>query len=182
VRPRYLAWREPFVCSALPAIIDDETLPSWAGGGSVDGLLREALHDALDRLEQHLGAERSAWRWGAMHRVRFAHPLARMAGLDPIFVAADHEFGGDEQTVLQGGFDARDGFDAVVVPSYRVIVDVGDVDGARAVLPTGVSGHPGSPHWNDQAASWIAGELRPAPVSRAAIDAAAQHVLRLAPE
>jgi len=117
-----------------------------------------------------------------MHRVRFAHPLGRMPGLGPIFVAADEELGGDEQTVLQGGFDAREGFDAVVVPSYRVVVDLGDVDRARAVLPTGVSGHPGSPHWNDQTPSWIGGELRAAPISPDAIDRAGQHRLRLAPE
>ena len=90
--------------------------------------------------------ERGGWRWGALHRVRFAHPLARMPGLAPVFVAAEHELGGDEQTVLQGGFDARDGFDAAVVPSWRFVADLADLDRlARACAPTGQSGQPGVP-------------------------------------
>ena len=98
-----------------------------------------------------------------------------------MFVAAEHELPGDEQTVLQGGADARDGFEAVVVPSFRMVADLGDVDRSMAVAPTGQSGNPASPHWNDQAPLWIAGELRPAPVTRRAVEAAADRLLRLLP-
>ncbi|MGZ8626150.1 MAG: penicillin acylase family protein, partial [Actinomycetota bacterium] len=140
-----------------------------------------ALGGALAMLTERLGPDRAGWRWGALHGVRFAHPLARMPGLDAVFVAAEHELSGDEQTVLQGGFDARHGFQAVVVPSWRLVADLGDVDRSMAVLPTGQSGNPASPHWNDQAPLWIGGELRPAPVTRAAVEAAATHRLRLLP-
>jgi penicillin amidase len=98
-----------------------------------------------------------------------------------MFVAAEHELGGDEQTVMQGGFDGRNGFEPAVVPSWRIVADLGDVDRSMAVLPTGQSGNPTSPHWNDQAARWIAGELRPAPVTRGAVEAAAEHRLALLP-
>jgi penicillin amidase len=132
-------------------------------------------------LDDRLGADRSAWRWGALHRVRFAHVLARMPALGPVLVAAEHELGGDEQTILQAGFDARDGFDAAVVPSWRFVADLADVDRSMAVLPTGQSGNPASPHWNDQAPLWIGGSLRPAPVTRTAVEAAAVRTLRLLP-
>jgi penicillin amidase len=104
-----------------------------------------------------------------------------MPGLEAMFVAAEHELPGDEQTVLQGGADARDGFEAVVVPSWRLVADLGDVDGSVAVLPTGESGNPASPHWNDQAEAWAADELRPLPFSRPAVEAAAVHRLELLP-
>ena len=132
-------------------------------------------------LEERLGPDRSDWRWGALHRVRFAHVLARMPALGPVLVAADHELGGDEQTILQGGFDARDGFEAAVVPSWRIVAELADVDRSMAVLPTGQSGNPASPHWNDQAPLWIGGTLRPAPVTRKAVEAMAVRTLMLVP-
>jgi penicillin amidase len=104
-----------------------------------------------------------------------------MPGLAPMFVAAEHELGGDEQTVNQAGFDGREGFDPAVVPSWRFVADLADPDRSMAVMPTGQSGNPVSAHWNDQAPLWIAGRLRPAPVTRPAVEAAATHRLTLRP-
>ncbi len=179
---RYHAWREAFVCVALPELLRRDP-PAWAAtdGAGWDVLLGESLRAAIALLAERLGPDRGAWRWGGLHRVRFAHVLARMPGLAPLFVAAEHELGGDEQTVLQGGFDAREGFDPAVVPSWRLVADLGDVDRSAAVAPTGQSGNPASPHWNDQAPLWIAGELRPAPVTRPAVEAAARRRLLLRP-
>lgn len=177
---RYLAWREVFVCTALPRLLGGAP-PTWTGLSDWDELLLDALDAALERLTDRLGRDRTAWRWGGLHRVRFAHPLARMPGLEPIFVAAEHELGGDEQTVLQAGFDGRSGFEPAVVPSYRVVVELADVDRTRAVLPTGQSGHPASAHWNDQASMWSEGRLRPAPVSQEAVRALADRLLFLHP-
>ncbi len=175
----YFAWREPFVCAALPAMLEERIPPP--AGGSWDELVPAALDDALDELEQRLGADQRAWRWGALHRVRFAHPLARFPGAGPLFVAAEHELGGDEQTVLQSGIDAHLGYEAVVVPSWRFVADLADPDRSAAVLTTGQSGNPASPHWNDQAGLWASGELRPCPVTRAAVEAAAERSLVLLP-
>jgi penicillin amidase len=179
---RYHAWREAFVCRALPRLLAAEP-PPWAPEAAAGwgGILGGALREALGQLRDRLGADRGDWRWGALHRVRFGHPLARMPGLAPMFVAAEHELGGDEQTVLQAGFDARGGFEAAVVPSWRFVADLADVDRSVAVSPTGQSGNPASPHWNDQAPLWIAGELRPAPVTRAGVEAAAERALVLRP-
>jgi penicillin amidase len=176
---RYCARREAFVCRALPRLLEGD-VPAWIAGGysSWTELLRVALREALAFLEGDLGVDRAAWRWGAVHRVRFAHPLAGMPGLGALFVAAEHELGGDEQTVLQAGFDARLGFDVVVAPSWRLVVDISDADHARSVLPTGQSGNPASAQWNDQASLWVSGELRPGPVSR---DAGGMTTLLLEP-
>jgi penicillin amidase len=77
--------------------------------------------------------------------------------------------------------DGRGSFDAAVVPTWRLVADLGDLDASMAVLPTGQSGNPASPHWSDQAPLWIDGRLRPAPVTRAAVEAAARRRLTLRP-
>jgi len=161
----YLVWREWFVCRTLPSILDDGRL-------SV-----ETLRGALDAANAA-----SSGTWGDQHRVRFAHPLARIPGLERLFVAAEHPLGGDEQTVLQGGIDGRGGSAAAaVVPSCRLVFDLGDLDRSASVLTTGQSGNPASPHWADQAPLWIAGELKPAPVTEDGLLAATVATLRLVP-
>ena len=175
----YVAAREAFVCAALPALLEAGDPPPR--GETWSDLLGSSLEAALDRLEQELGADPAGWRWGALHHARFAHPLARLPGLGALFVAAEHEVGGDEQTVMQSGVDGRIGFDAVVVPSWRQVVDLSNVDATLAVMSTGQSGNPASPHWNDQSPMWAAGELRPCPFTRPAVEAAAEHRLVLFP-
>jgi penicillin G amidase len=161
----YLTDRELFRCRALPELVEAGRL----SGDELDG----AVAAAWDRCTEVLGPDPSSWRWGDIHRARFAHPLGRMRGLEPLFVAADHPLGGDEQTVRNAGFEGEGPFDVYVVPSWRAVYDLSNLDDSKGILPTGQSGNPASSHWNDQTDMWAAGELRPLPLTRAAVEAAA---------
>jgi penicillin G amidase len=169
----YLTDRELFRCRALPALLD--------AGALSQEQLDDALRAAWDRCAEAMGPDPTAWRWGDIHRARFAHPLGRMPGLEPLFVAAEHHLGGDEQTVNNAGFEGDGPFDAYVVPSWRAVYDLSNLDASRGGLPTGQSGNPSSPHWNDQADAWAAGELRPLPFTRPAVEAAATDRLSIVP-
>jgi penicillin amidase len=169
----YLTDRELFRCRALPKLLDEGALS------------REQLDDALaaawDRCVEEMGPDPVAWHWGDIHRARFVHPLGRMPGLEPLFVAAEPPLGGDEQTVNNAGFEGGGPFDVYVVPSWRAVYDLSNLDDSRGVLPTGQSGNPASPHWNDQTDMWASGELRRLPFTRAAVEAAATERLTLVP-
>jgi penicillin amidase len=169
----YLTDRELFRCRALPRLLDESALS------------REQLDDALvvawDRCTQAMGPDPAAWRWGDIHRARLAHPLGRMPGLEPLFVAAELPLGGDEQTVNNAGFEGDGPFDVYVAASWRVVYDLAKLDDSRGILPTGQSGNPASPHWNDQTDAWEAGELRPLPFTRPAVEATATERLAIAP-
>ena len=93
----------------------------------------------------------------------------------------EHPLGGDEQTVNNAGFEGDGPFAVYVVPSWRVVYDLSDLDASRGILPTGQSGNPASPHWNDQTEAWAAGDLRPLPFTRAAVEEAATERLALVP-
>jgi penicillin G amidase len=172
---RYHTDREVFQCEVLPAWLRDPA--GWLD----DDLLRAALADALAELREKLGPDTSAWRWGALHRLALVHPLGEIPGLGPLFTAADVGLGGDEQTVMQGSFDGRDGYAVEVIASWRAVYDLADLDRSVGVLPAGVSGNPASLHWNDQFPLWIAGEHHPLPFTRPAVEAAAVATLRLLP-
>ena len=67
------------------------------------------------------------------------------------------------------------------LPSYRLLVDLADLDGARIVITTGQSGHPFAPHYNDQIDAWRNGDTLPLPFTRDAIAAATVSTLTLSP-
>jgi penicillin amidase len=144
----YIAWRETFQCAVLPDLLHD------GDGWLDDDLLAAALDDAIEAAD---GAT-----WGELHTLRIAHPLASIPGLDGVFTAAAVPLGGDEQTVAQAGFDGLEGgYRPAVIPSWRVVWDLGDLERSAGVVPTGVSGNPASPHWNDQVGPYIRGEAKP---------------------
>jgi len=146
-----------------------------------DRVLRAALDDALDELERRLGPDPRAWRWGDLHRVVFASPLAALPGLGELFSAGVVGAGGDDDTICQGAYEPERRYEAVVVPSCRQIHDLASPDGSSLVHPPGQSGHPASAAWADLLPLWAAGGRVPLPLSAEAVRAAARHELTLRP-
>jgi acyl-homoserine lactone acylase PvdQ len=65
--------------------------------------------------------------------------------------------------------------------SFRAVWDVGNWDAGGITIPQGESGEPGSGHYTDQAAAWIAGRLLPLPFSDSAVQRTAVDRETLAP-
>jgi penicillin G amidase len=177
-------WTNSFQFEVLPNLLE---FPSgmWFGAdgrGARDDVLGRALGLALDELTERLGDDMAGWRWGAIHKVRFAHQLAIIPDLTEMFTAGVVESGGDEQTVLQGQFEPATGYDVGVVPSWRQIIDLSDMDASVGIHTVGQSGNPASPHWNDFVEPWSKGEYHPLPFTRPAVERHAEHRLALAPK
>ncbi len=151
------------------------------GGPARDDLLRRALEGAVAELDERLGEDVSAWRWGALHRAVFAGPLAIVPDLAPLFTGGVLETGGDDDTVNQSGFEPGASYEVAVLASWRQIVDLSDPDASVGVHTTGQSGNPASPHWNDLVPLWSRGEYHPLPFTRAAVQANAETAMTLAP-
>ena len=64
-------------------------------------------------------------------------------------------------------------------PSFRQVVDLGDVEGGTLVIPGGQAGNPLSRHYRDQIEMWRNGATQVVPLSAARVAGAAR--LRLAP-
>ncbi len=146
-----------------------------------DDLLRRALDRALDELAGTLGEDMAAWRWGRLHRVIFAHPLAPIADHAELFTGGVAEKGGDATTIDQGAFEPGARYEVAVLASWRQIVDLSDLDASVGVHTTGQSGHPASPHWNDFVTLWGKGEYHPLPFTRGAVEAHTAGAMTLSP-
>ncbi len=113
-------------------------------------LMHQALKDALEVLAQKLGARIEEWRWGDLHQTQYPHrPFSQVSWLKPFFHRGV-ENGGDKYTVNVASHKARNPFMQTHHPSFRMLLDLADWNRQRFILGTGQSGHPVSPHYDDQ--------------------------------
>ena len=73
-------------------------------------------------------------------------------------------------------------FDVTNLPSYRLPIDMADLDGARIIQTTGQSGNPFDRHYGDLINAWLAGDTVPLPFSPTAVHEAMLQTLALVPK
>lgn len=115
----------------------------------------KALSESVAELKARLGGDVSKWVWGDVHYTRPKHTLSDafpdMAELlDPPSVP----MGGGLDTPQAGGFSFANPFVITGMSVARYVFDTDNWDNSRWIVPLGSSGHPGSPHYADQASTW----------------------------
>jgi penicillin amidase len=159
---------------------DDRTL--LAAGDDWGSAMARALAGAVAALRETLGPDPASWTWGRAHATRPAHPLSSVfpdhaALLDP----PSQPMGGDGETVQAAEFVPAAGFQLMLTSVARYVFDLGDWERSAWIVPLGASGHPGSPHYADQAGDWAAVRLRPMRYDWARVAAEAESRQRLEP-
>ncbi|HEX8939132.1 MAG TPA: penicillin acylase family protein [Candidatus Limnocylindrales bacterium] len=142
------------------------------------------------------------WTWGRIHTVSFAEGSLGSGGLGPLawyFDVGPYAAPGTSMTVdntsmdwtvaypdpndpkVKPATDLRQVFAVTVAPSYRLDVDMGDLDAARIVTTTGQGGNPFGPHYGDLARDWLDGRQEPLWFSHDTVAAHAVATLTLLP-
>ena len=188
-------YQRHLLAALLAANAPREALPSIGGADSLSvldllakrdtasaRLLESTLSAAWDELEQLAGPDPQQWRWGALHQIRFAHPLlARLpADQHDAFALAPYPRGGSGDTPNATSFRDQS-FDVVAGASWRLVVDVGNWDAARMTNAPGQSGDPRSAFYSSLLDGWARDASFPLVYSRKAVDAATVEVIRLVP-
>lgn len=165
-------------------------LESRCGVGSVgpaaepwSALVHETLIDAVGSCRLLMGTDYEHWAWGSLHACTFRHPMSSLSTEWDGHVRDVGPFpvGGSESTVQFASFES-DSFDVVNGATFRVVMDIGQWDEGRFVNAPGQSGDARSPHYDDHADQWAAGEYVPLLFTPAAIEQAARAVLVLLPQ
>jgi penicillin G amidase len=120
-------------------------------------------------------------RWGRLHRVRFRSALGRLPLLGAWADRGPFSRDGDTDTVNVGAWVPTDPFAVAVHPSFRFVVDLARPWEAIAANPTGESGQPGHPHYDDLMAQWLRGETHRLPLDGADLAHETEGVLVLRP-
>ncbi len=167
---------------------------------------RDAVAGALDTagslLASQFGADPSRWTWGRIHTVTFQEGSLGSGSIGPLdwyfdvgpFPAPGTAMAVDNtamdwsvaypdsfDSTVKATSDLRRIFSVTVGPSYRLDIDMGNLDGARIVTTTGQGGNPFGPHYGDLARDWLSGVQVPFWFSSAAVRAHAVSTLALAP-
>jgi len=142
-----------------------------------------SLKAAFAEAESLMGAEVDSWAWGRLHHSAFKSPLSD--AVDPSYAKRLNlqpmAMGGTALSVMAATYRRND-FSVTAGASIRLVMDVGNWDQSRAINSSGQSGDPDSAHYRNLGPLWNAGEYVPLAFSRAAVEAAAAHRIRLMPQ
>lgn len=131
-------------------------------GEKRDDVLRIALRQAVEYLQQELGGRWQTWKWGDLHRLTFGHVLGGQKPLDRVFNIGPFPIGGDGNTVrasFSSWYDVAP--HPVVGPPFRFIADLNNLEHCLGQLVPGQSGHLASRHFRDGVDAWMEGEYHP---------------------
>ncbi|MFN3607095.1 MAG: penicillin acylase family protein, partial [Cypionkella sp.] len=126
-------------------------------------IARQALDQALLDLTERFGPNIISWRWGDAHEAAHDHPvLGTMPVLGALVNIRQSTSGGDH-TLLRGATRGTGDNPYLNVHGggYRGVYGFADPDASVFILATGQSGHPLSPHYDDQSDLWRRGEYLP---------------------
>jgi penicillin G amidase len=170
----------------LAANLDD---PLWDNVNTPEretavSILHLSLREAIEWLGENVGGNMDSWTWGKIHTITFADAVLGASGIAPV-----------EAIFNRGPFPVAGGADLVNAnnwrrtapalvranPSMRMIIDLSDFERNQAILPTGQSGHPFHPNYDDQMALWLVGEYHLMLWGRTAVESAAVNHLILRP-
>jgi penicillin amidase len=142
--------------------------PDTANVESLEDLLISALDAAIQKLNDEAGDVKH-WTWAKQRAVTFSHPLGSLPIVGGLFSPTTPTVGG-RLTVNRDN------------TSYRILVDLDDLNGSMSSLTTGQSGHPFSPHYADQLQNWRMVEHEAMLWTRNEIEVEKKAVLKLRPQ
>ena len=160
-----------------------ENPQGWLTPTERDQVLLSSIAPAMQWLQGKLGADADSWTWGDLHQAIFVHPLAGVvdgATRQKLNVGAGG-VGGSWATPMATSYNA-DTYQLTAGASLRMVVDVGNWDGSRAINTPGQSGNPANPHYRDLADTWAAGQYFPLLYSRSAVERATRARIALTPQ
>lgn len=180
-RDRWLIALRPMLSDPADEWWDDTLTPTTERR---DEILARALNGAWRELEDELGGDPEEWEWGDLHTATFRNATFGESGIGLIewmFNRGPFATSGGGDIVNATGWDAREGYEVLAVPSMRMIVDLADFDRSRAVHTTGQSGHAFHRHYIDMADLWVVNATQPLPWERSSVEERAADHLRLVP-
>lgn len=142
--------------------------------------MRTALRSAISDLTTRFGPDPAGWAWGNLHTLTQKHPLSGRGDLGSLLDRSGYPLPGDGSTLFSATSDATHA--AWIGAGYRMIADMTDpAGGLWAIEVAGASGHPGSPHYDDEIRPWLAGAYHYTPLAADPQERAAVLTLRPAP-
>ncbi len=145
----------------------------------------ETRHDISRRALDSAIALADDRAWGDALTLTIRHPMAAIPLVSNLLDLEHGPYPGSGTAgTLKASFfreEPQGNFSVFVGPSWRMIVDLADPNGATVCLPAGNSGHPQSPYFFNFFDFWREGGRWPVPLDSAMVEERAAHRLILSP-
>ncbi len=124
-------------------------------------ILNQSFTEAVSALENQLGDQKN-WAWKKVHTVEYQHPIGKVALFRRFFNIGPFEAAGSNEVINNQLFPLNEEgvYEVKAGPSTRRIIDFSDLENSVSILPTGQSGNPMSPHYDDQTQLYMQGKFR----------------------
>ena len=124
------------------------------------------------------------WVWEKVLTVSHSHPLGKVDMLKKYFDVGPFTTNGGNEVINNMMFklDTTGFFPVYAGPSMRTVIDMGNLEGAMSINPTGQSGNFLSKHYDDQAQMFIDVKYRPQLMNEKEIEENKASVLTLEPQ
>jgi penicillin amidase len=152
------------------------------GPTSWNTALERAFDAAIEDCQERLGSNILHWQYGLIHKMTFRHALGAVKSLEKSFNRGPFPAGGDGDTVNMGNVSPANPEEVIAIPSYRQIIDLGNLSNSLSIHVPGQSGHPASKHYDDFIQLWRETQYHPQLFKREDIEAAAEGALHLLPK
>lgn len=136
-------------------------------------ILEKAFDLTIVELTEQLGSNQEMWDWGRVHVLEHKHPIGMKKPFDIFFNVGPYPIVGGPEVINQMGFDLNGSgvYKVKYGPAMRIVLDMGDIENSKSVLPTGQSGNVMSRYYYDQAMMYNTGQFRKQKMNKAEIDA-----------
>jgi penicillin amidase len=141
-------------------------------------LIEKTVRSALAEIAAHDARLGRPATWGDFLYAVFPHLLSGQSDRFPIVGPFRH--GGSESTVFHSGFDAAT-FVKLTGSTFRVVIDLADLDKSFCINAPGQSGDSQSPFYDAMAPLWAAGQVVPLVSSAEAVRRAVRVEIELIP-
>lgn len=153
----------PFASGMAARLLSGDPL-GWFREKHREEAMRDALRVAIAELDSRFGSEPAGWSWGKLHTLTQKHVLSGRGDLGTLLDRSGMPVAGDGWTLFNATSDPAS-HTAISGAGYRMIADLADPHGTLwAIEVAGASGHPGSPHYDDEIEPWLAGVYRAFPL------------------
>lgn len=154
LRPALAVFLAPQAAELL-ASMDSTAVLGLMSDERASAVVTQSLDAAFSEATNVFGPDTQNWRWGALHEIRFEHPLVHLASADLAekMTYPTYERGGSGNTTNATSFRSND----MLVrsgASYRQVIDVGNWDAATMTNAPGQSGDPRSPFYDNLLEGW----------------------------
>ncbi|MCJ7467694.1 MAG: penicillin acylase family protein [Maribacter sp.] len=125
-------------------------------------IVNVSFEQAMTSLRKDLGKDMTKWTWEKVHTLEHPHPIGQIKALRSFFNVGPFSVDGTREVINNMSFpyDSTGYYKVNSGPSTRRVIDFSDIENSMSILPTGQSGNPFSPHYEDQAELYNKGEFR----------------------